>query len=70
MKAEFEHCHGKCPFLSNGKKNEPGYDIGEHPRLRRACAYAQSRQSLRCSHTESMEVDEPSEQKRVSNPTR
>ena len=31
--------------------------------LRRACAFAQSRQSLRCSPTWSMEVDEESDQK-------
>ena len=31
--------------------------------LRRACASAQSRQSLRCSHTWSMKVDEGSDQK-------
>ena len=38
------------------------YHIGDQRRLRRACAFAQSRQSLRCSHTWSMEVDEGSEQ--------
>ena len=36
------------------------YIIGDQRRLRRACAYAQSRQSLRCSHTQSMIVDEGS----------
>ena len=36
--------------------------IGDQRRLRRACASAQSRQSLRCSHTWSMEVDEESDQ--------
>ena len=39
------------------------YHIGNQRRLRRACASAQSRQSLRCSHTWSMEVDERSNQK-------
>ena len=39
------------------------YRIGEQRRLRRDCAFAQSRQSLRCSHTWSMEVDERSDQK-------
>ena len=34
------------------------YNIGDRWRLRRACASAQSRQSLHCSHTWSMEVDE------------
>ena len=32
--------------------------IGDERRLRRDCAFAQSRQSLRCSHTWSTEVDE------------
>ena len=34
------------------------YHIGDQRRLRRACASAQSRQSLPCSHTWSMEVVE------------
>ena len=34
------------------------YNIGDQRRLRRTCASAPSRQSLRCSHTWSMEVDE------------
>ena len=39
------------------------YHIGNQRRLRRACsASAQSHQSLRCSHTWSMEVDEGSDQ--------
>ena len=36
------------------------YRIGDQGRLRWACASAQSRQSLLCSHTCSMEVDEGS----------
>ena len=42
------------------------YHIGDQWRLRRACASTdstQSRQSLHCSHTWSMEVDEGSDQK-------
>ena len=39
------------------------YHIGDQRRLRRACASVQSRQSLRCSHTWSMEVDEGSDKK-------
>ena len=39
------------------------YHIGHQRRLRRACASVQSRQSLRCSHTWSNEVDEGSDQK-------
>ena len=39
------------------------YHIDDQRRLRRACASAQSRQSLRCSHTWTMEVDEGSDQK-------
>ena len=39
------------------------YHIGDQRRLRRACASAQSRQSLCCSHTWRMEVDEGSDQK-------
>ena len=39
------------------------YHIGDQQRLRRACTSAQSHQSLRCSHTWSMEVDEVSDQK-------
>ena len=38
------------------------YHIGDQRRLRRACASAQSRQSLRCSYTWSMELDEVSDQ--------
>ena len=37
--------------------------------LRRACAFAQSRQSLRCSHTLSMEVDEGPTKNQTSSPT-
>ena len=39
------------------------YHIGDQRRLRRACASAQSRQSLCCSHRWSMEVVEGSNQK-------
>ena len=38
------------------------YHIGDQRRHRRACASAQSRQSLRCSHTWSIEVNEGSDQ--------
>ena len=34
------------------------YHIGDQRRLRRSCASTQSRQSLRCSHTWSIEEDE------------
>ena len=34
------------------------YRIGEKPRLRRACAYAQSRLSIGWSDFESIDVDE------------
>ena len=39
------------------------YHIGDQQRHRRACASAQSCQSLRCSHTWSMQVDKGSDQK-------
>ena len=39
------------------------YHIGDQRRLRWACASAQSRQSLHCLHTWSMEVDEGSNKK-------
>ena len=39
------------------------YRIGEQRRFRRACAYAQSRLSRRFSHTQSMVVEEESDQK-------
>ena len=39
------------------------YHIGDLRRLRRACAPAQSRQSLRCLHIWSVEVNEGSDQK-------
>ena len=39
------------------------YRIGDQRKLRRFCASAQSRQSLRCSHTWSMELDEGSDRK-------
>ena len=45
------------------------YHKGDQRRLRRACAYAQSRHSLRCSHIWSMEVDEGSNQKSDIYPT-
>ena len=38
------------------------YRISEQRRLRRVCTYAQTRQSLRCSHTQSMDADESSDQ--------
>ena len=38
------------------------YHIREERRLRRDCASAQSRQSLRFSHTQSMKVEEDSDQ--------
>ena len=44
------------------------YHIGDQRRLRRACTSAQSRKSLRCSHTLSMEVDEGSDQNQTSSP--
>ena len=39
------------------------YHIGDQRRLRLACTSTQSRQSLRCSHIWSMEVDEWSNKK-------
>ena len=39
------------------------YHKGDQRKLRRACAFAQSRHSLRCSHIWSREVDEGSDQK-------
>ena len=39
------------------------YYTGDQRRLRQACASAQSCQSLRCSHTWSMEIDEEFDQK-------
>ena len=40
------------------------FRLGEQRRLRQVCAYAyaQTRQCLRCSHTQSMEVDEDLDQ--------
>ena len=38
------------------------YSISEQRRLRRVCAYAQTRQSLRSSHTQSRDTDEGSDQ--------
>ena len=38
------------------------YRIGEQLRFRRGCAYAQTRQSIRCSHTQTIDVDEGSDQ--------
>ena len=51
------------------KINEPAHEImvlnhiGDQWRLRWACASAQSRQSLHCSHAWRMEVDKGSDQK-------
>ena len=45
------------------------YHIGDQRRLRRACTSAQSHQSLPCSYTWSMEVDEGFDQKQTSSPT-
>ena len=39
------------------------YHIGDQRKLRRACTYAQSHQSLRCARTWSMEADEGSDRK-------
>ena len=39
------------------------YHMGDQQRLSRACACIQSRQSLRCSHTWSTEVNDGSDQK-------
>ena len=44
------------------------YHIGDQQRLGQACAFAQSRQSLRCSHTWLMEEDEESNQNQTSSP--
>ena len=38
------------------------YRLEAQQRLRRACAYAQSRQSLQCSHKHIMDTDESSDQ--------
>ena len=43
-------------------KKNGAYRIGVQLRLRRACAYAQPRQSLRCSHTQNLDVVEDSDQ--------
>ena len=45
------------------------YHIGDQRWLKRACASAQSRQSLRCVHTWSMEVDEGPTKNQTSSPT-
>ena len=51
-----------------GSLNQPTHEpfstcrIAEQKRLRRAFANAQTRQSLFCSYTQSMEVDEDSDQ--------
>ena len=45
------------------------HNIGDQRRLRQACASGQSRQSIRHSHTWSMEVDEGSDQNQTSSPT-
>ena len=42
------------------------YEVGDQWSLRRACASAQSCQSLSCLHTWSMEVDEGSDKKKTS----
>ena len=42
------------------------YHKGDQQRLRRACASAQSRQSLHCSHTWSIEIDKGSDQNQTS----
>ena len=39
------------------------YRISEQHRLRRVCAYAQTYQSLRCSHTQSKDIDVVYDQK-------
>ena len=44
------------------------YHIGDQRRLGWACASAPSCQSLRCSHTWSMELDERSDQNQASGP--
>ena len=39
------------------------FGIIEQRRIRRFCAYAQTRQSLRCSHTQSSDINPDSDQK-------
>ena len=58
-------CHSSCltSIIWASSWDYGTYHIGDQRRLRRACASAQSRLSLRCSHTWSMEVDEGSDQK-------
>ena len=55
--------HGLIWNVCAGSWNYGTYHKDKQRRLRRACASAQSRQSLRCSHTWSMVIDEGSNQK-------
>ena len=58
-------CHTSTHFIITWSSSwDYGtYHIGDQRRLRRACPAAQSRQSLCCLHTWSMEVDEGSDRK-------
>ena len=53
------------PFLVSNTIIQPMHKnvcpTSEQWRLRRVCAYAQTRQSLRCSHTQSIDADEDSD---------
>ena len=68
--------YGICPGALKKSRNKWArswgygtYHTGDQRKLRRACASAQSRQSLRCSLTWRMEVDEGSDQNKTFNPT-
>ena len=62
---KFNSVYTSLEFIWASSWDYGTYHIGDQWRLGRACAFAQSRQSLRCSHTWSMEVDEGSDQKSV-----
>ena len=55
-------------YVGRNNKFESAHEItwGDQRRLRRACASAQSRQSLCCTHKYSMEVDEGSDKNQTS----
>ena len=59
-----------CPFCQkfsfviwNASSEFGTYRLCEQRRLRRACASAQSRQNLRCSHIQAVSQEEPSDRK-------
>ena len=58
-----------CKIIQASSWDYGTYHISDQRRLKRACAFAPSLQSLQCSRTWSMKIDEGSNKKQTSSPT-